>query len=211
MDLKRRHIELCKTEENFKPEIKAVLRVNALKISDEEFVRRLKRKIRLTKIKNIEHAYYAEADFSLASTPEYLLGLYYIQELASQFAVKVLDPKPTEIIMDLCASPGSKTTQIAQEMNNNGSIITLDLGQRIQKLKNNLERMGVANCIVYKGDAKFFESNLKADKILLDVPCSGNYVIEQDWFRKRTISDIKACAIEQKEILRNAVRLVKKD
>ena len=82
---------------------------------------------------------------------EHLLGYYYIQELASMLPVLVLQPKPNETILDLCSSPGSKTTQIAAEMKNTGTIIANEISiKRIKILANNLERCGVSNAIITK-------------------------------------------------------------
>ncbi len=222
MDLKKRHVELCKTERGYNLEEsdrRQVIRINTLKVNEEDVVKRLKSKdVRLEKVNGLNHAYYADSEFSLSSMPEYLFGYFYIQEIASQYAPLVLNPKSTDIVLDMCASPGSKTTQIAQMMDNKGNIVALDIGIRINKLKNNLERMGVENTIVIKSDARFFEAKIKNsndkilfDKILLDAPCSGNYVIEKDWFNKRTIEDVKGCSIEQRDLIRNAVKNLKDD
>ena len=115
----------------------------------------------------------------LGRATEHLLGYYYIQELASMLPIIALNPKPNEKILDLCASPGSKTTQIASEMNNSGLIIANEksLG-RIKILSSNLERCGVTNTIITRADGiKLCENLAKQkiffDKILVDAPCSG--------------------------------------
>ncbi len=90
-----------------------------------------------------------------------------------------LNPQPNEFILDLFASPGSKTTQIAANMNNQGTILANDLKlQRIKILSANLERCAVTNTIISRKDAialcaKLSSSKIKFDKILLDAPCSG--------------------------------------
>ena len=224
MDLKKRHIELCKTERGYEFETRQVIRINTLKANEEDVVKRLKEKdVNLIKVNGLNHAYYADSEFSLSSMPEYLFGYFYIQEIASQYVPIVLNPNSTDIVLDMCASPGSKTTQMAQMMGNKGNIIALDVGVRINKLKYNIERMGIENTIVIKSDARFFEAKLKGnsnnanenkllfDKILLDAPCSGNYVIEKDWFKKRTIEDVKGCSLDQRELIRNAIKNLKDD
>ena len=163
------------------------LRVNTLKISEDVLLKRLRAlNAKLEKIPFTKYGYYFDADFSLGATPEYLMGYYYLQEAASQLPVQLLNPMPNEKILDMAASPGSKTTQMSQWMNNTGSIIALDIdSQRLSALRNNLERCGVCNVIIYKKDARFSNDlKIEFDKILLDAPCSGNYVIEEGFFLK---------------------------
>jgi len=214
IDLKRRHRELSgNPQEGDNINLRQSIRINTLKGNEKEIISRLKgRGIKLEKIAFLKYGYWADADFSLASTEEYLQGFFYIQEAASQMAVEWLGPKEGELILDCCASPGGKTSQIAQHMNNKGTLIALDIGQRIEKLRNNLERLGVENCIIYQQDARYFElpKGIKADKMLLDVPCSGNYAIEKDWYKKRTIKDIRTSSRLQKEIVRGAIHNLKK-
>ncbi len=115
----------------------------------------------------------------LGNAIEHILGYYYIQEISSMMSVLALAPEPNDFVLDLFASPGSKTTQIASKMNAQGTIIANDLKlDRIKILSSNLERCGVSNCIVTKNDAialcsKLSKSPFKFDKILLDAPCSG--------------------------------------
>lgn len=110
---------------------------------------------------------------------EHLLGYYYIQELASMLPIIALQPKVNEKILDLCAAPGSKTTQIAAEMNNKGLIIANEISMgRIKILASNLERCGITNTIITRKEGralckKLKEQDFKFDKILLDAPCSG--------------------------------------
>jgi tRNA (cytosine49-C5)-methyltransferase len=107
---------------------------------------------------------------------EHLLGHYYVQELASMLPLIALDPKPNEIIIDLCAAPGSKTTQAAARMENKGTIIANEVSiGRLKILATNTERCGVTNTIITKKEGAAFlkEINIKFDKILIDAPCSG--------------------------------------
>lgn len=191
--------------------IRKSIRVNTLKISEEELLARLKIKMRLEKIRFTDAGYWADADFALSSTPEYLQGYYYIQEAASQLSSKVLSPEKEESVLDMCAAPGSKTTQLAQLMCNQGTIIALDSNNsRIIALKNHLERCGVKNCLVYHKDAIHADDiNIKFDRILLDAPCSGNFTTDPDWFNKRDIEGIKTMARTQKLLLQTAVDLLK--
>jgi len=110
---------------------------------------------------------------------EHLLGYYYIQEIASMLPVLALNPKGHERVLDLCASPGSKTTQIAARMSNKGLLIANEVKfGRIKILSANTERCGVMNMLITKRDGialckRLKEENFLFDKVLLDAPCSG--------------------------------------
>lgn len=193
--------------------IKKALRVNTLKIDEKELVKILKDKgVRLNKIDFLDHGYEFESDFSMGSTPEYLKGYYYLQEAASQVPVNVLGAMPEETILDMSAAPGGKTTQIAEYMKNRGVLVAIDsTSQRIPSLKNNIERMGVRNSIVYLKDARFAgDLRISFDRILLDAPCSGNYCVENDWFLKRTKQDFDNKAGVQKQLIGEAFQMLKK-
>lgn len=201
-------------EEGFttKVNIRQCLRINTLKANPQELILRLKNnKVELEKVPYLEQGYFYKAGFSLGATPEYLQGFYYLQEAASQLPVQVLDPKPGEEVLDMAAAPGSKTTQIAQKMENKGIIVALDNNSyRLKSLANNLERTGVSNCLVYKKDARFcFDLGKKFGKILLDAECSGNLAIEQKFFEKTTKEGILRNAKTQKELLRAAIKSLK--
>lgn len=194
--------------------LKDSLRVNILKITEKDLIQRLKKlKVKLTKIPYTDNGYFYESKFSLASTTEYLNGYFYIQESASQLPAKVLNAQPEEKILDMCASPGSKTTQIAAMMQNQGIIMAIDNdSRRLLSLRNNLERCNVKNTILYKKDARFISDfKIEFDKILLDAPCSGNYIIEEKFFQIKNIQGIMERARIQKELLKAAVRVLKKN
>jgi len=189
------------------------IRVNTLKISESELIKRFRDKgVTLKKVSELKYCYSLDKqDFSLASTPEYLQGFFYIQEVASQVPALVLDPKPGDSVLDMCAAPGSKTTQLAQLMNNGGVIVALDVkNDRLRVLGNNLERCGVENVLVYNKDAKYVQDlSIQFDKVLLDAPCSGNFVIEKDWFMIRDIGGIVENSIVQRSLLKSALSVLK--
>lgn len=206
----KRYSEICKNfsyEESPKLEqVRNVLRVNTLKIDDEQLIKRLKHnKIKIEKI-FLPHAYKFKSEFSLASTTEYLQGYFYLQEAASQIPALVLSPKEKDIVLDMCAAPGSKTTHLSQLMNNKGIIVALDNNSaRLNALKSNCLRCDCRNVLCYKKDARFaFDLKKKFDKILLDAPCSGNFVIEPDFFNKKNLQGFLERARLQKELLRAA-------
>lgn len=192
-----------------KIDIRPSIRINTLKTQENNVLNSLEDLgVKLEKIKHLMHGYHYDSRFSLASTNEYLQGYIYIQESASQLPVQVLNPLPGEKVLDMCASPGSKTTQMAQLMDNNGIIICLDIdSRRLLSLRNNLERCNVTNAILYKKDARFASDlNIRFDKILLDAPCSGNYAIEERFFQEKSIHGIMERSRIQKELLKAAVK-----
>ncbi len=193
--------------------VKQALRVNTLRIPEDVLVNRLGNLgVKLSKISWLQNGYFVEhSRFSLGASAEFLLGYYYLQEAAAQLPAEVLDPKPGELVLDCCASPGGKTTQLAQIMQDKGAIVALEKkSHRLLSLRNNLERLGVSNCAVYHIDAaKAGQLGLQFDKILLDAPCSGNYATDDKWFSKRKIEDIRKSALFQRGLLKAAMAVLK--
>jgi NOL1/NOP2/sun family putative RNA methylase len=190
------------------------IRVNTLLASHEEVVGKLEaRGVKLTPIPWLRDGLYVEGGESSAGASfEYLLGLYSIQEAAAQFAVEVLTPMAGEVILDMCAAPGGKTSQAAAWMGNEGAIVAVDVKRdRLYALENNLERTSVENCVAYCADAISLDyGGTLFDRILLDAPCSGNFVTDREWFRKRDIGDVEKNALEQRRLLTAAVGLLKR-
>ncbi len=197
----------------FAKELQAI-RINNLKISDDELIKKLKAEgIEIEKIPYLDFGYWVKkAKFSPGASSEYLQGYYYIQEAAAQVPAQVLAPKQSDLVLDMAAAPGGKTTHIAQYMKNEGRIIAIDTNPaRIGSLKNNIERLGLKNVLVYVDDArKISNYELKFDKILLDAPCSGNFVDDKEWFGKKTLEGIKERAELQKELLAAAINAANK-
>jgi tRNA (cytosine40_48-C5)-methyltransferase len=189
------------------------IRVNTLLVEREEVERRLTaRGVKLTPIPWLCNGFYAEGGASsVGSTFEYLLGLYAIQEAAAQFPIEILAPSGEEVVLDMCAAPGMKTAQMAASMKNKGAIVSVDVKRdRLYALENNLERLGVENCVAYCADATQLDyGDTQFDKILLDAPCSGNYVTDKEWFTKRDIGDVEKNMLEQRRLLEVAVKLLK--
>lgn len=110
---------------------------------------------------------------------EYHTGQIYVQEAASMVPPLVLDPKPGDIVLDMCAAPGSKTTQMAAMMEGKGIIVANDYkGQRLQSLGINLQRSCLTNVMITLMDGKRFHG-FEFDKILVDAPCSGTGTIRK--------------------------------
>jgi len=154
----------------------------------------------------------------LGKTKEHLLGYYYVQEISSMLPMLALRPKPGEIILDLCASPGSKTTQAAAMMNNEGTIIANEVNMgRIGILNSNLERCGVMNTIVTRKEGvalceRFLKkSQMRFDKILVDAPCSGEGTLRKSpkTFEMWNLNMIKKLAGVQKQLAVAALKILK--
>ncbi|MDD3263301.1 MAG: RsmB/NOP family class I SAM-dependent RNA methyltransferase [Candidatus Nanoarchaeia archaeon] len=195
------------------------IRINTLKISENNMLKIFdKKNIKYVKT-NVELCYeILESEFNVVSMVEYLLGYFYIQDYGSQLIPYLLEPKENDLILDMASAPGSKTTQIAQMTNNKSKIVALELNfERISKLESNIDRLNIDNLVVLNIDAKdflnddiFSDNKMEFDKILLDAPCSGNYLIEEDWFFKRSEDDINEVAYVQSKLLNNAFNLLKK-
>jgi NOL1/NOP2/sun family putative RNA methylase len=204
-------------EKVIKSRILKSFRINTLKISKKEILPRLvERGWKLKQIPWWKNGYWVDVPTeNLTNTIEYCLGYYYIQEAASMIPPLVLDPKPDEIILDACAAPGSKTTQIAELMKNSGAIIANDYNlKRLKALRGNLQRLGVMNCVVTYMDIRdFWKTGLKFDKILLDAPCSGTGSIVSSWriMKECSISTIKRLSNYQKILLKSVVKCLKED
>ena len=188
------------------------IRCNTLKISPEELKIKLEKKgWKIRQIwENYSEVMIVENELppgELGRSIEHLLGYYYIQELASMLSIIALAPKKNELILDLCASPGSKTSQMASQINNSGTIIANDVKiERIKILASNLERCGVSNTIITREDGvalceKLKLQNLKFDKILLDAPCSGEGTMR---------SSVKTCLMWNPNTIKSLSKLQKK-
>ena len=145
----------------------------------------------------------------IGATPEYLSGQYMLQSASSFLPVLAMDPHPSEKILDMCASPGGKTTYIGQLMKNEGLIVANDFKkERIKSLFFNIHRMGIKNCIITNYDGREFAKLYnKFDRVLLDAPCSGLGVISKDKSVKmnRTYKEILNNSRLQKELILAAI------
>ncbi|MFX1277735.1 MAG: RsmB/NOP family class I SAM-dependent RNA methyltransferase, partial [Promethearchaeota archaeon] len=150
---------------------------------------------------------------NLGSLHEFLQGYYYLQNIASMLPPIILDPKPDELVIDMCAAPGSKATQLAQIMKNKGKLVLIEKNKkRIPALEINLRKLGITNFIILNYDASDVQKlNIKADRILLDAPCTGEGLIRQDNTRKKSKSliDIKKMATLQKRLLIAGLNVLK--
>ena len=154
----------------------------------------------------------------LGKTREHSLGYYYIQGIESMMPILALQPKPDELLLDLTAAPGSKTTQASAMMKNSGTIIANDFKiERIKALISNIERCGCSNCIVTRHDAvilckKLKKLGIRFDKILIDPSCSGEGTFHRpENLRNWQIGRIKTYSWQQKKISASSIDLLREN
>jgi tRNA (cytosine40_48-C5)-methyltransferase len=191
------------------------IRINSVNSKGKNLEERLQAiGVKLKKIPFLETGYWVRSSkVSVGATAEYLLGLYSIQEAAAQIPATLFSDLRGKTVLDACAAPGGKTVQLADFMGNTGVLVALDVKKRrLAALSNHLERCHVSNTVVYNIDARRVSRlKLKFDRILLDVPCSGNFVGERDWFKRRTLADVRRNAKLQREILTEAAECLRDD
>ena len=214
--------ELDKYLEILKKPVQNSIRCNILKIRPEQLLDRLKGKgwEVAQPFKGFPEIMIIKNDLApgeLGRSLEHLLGYYYIQEISSMLPVLALDPKPGDLVLDLASAPGSKTTQIAAAMKNEGTIIANDVNlKRLKILASNMERCGVTNAIITRKDGIAMCNRLKEqgflfDKILVDAPCSGEGTLRSSpatylMWNPRTIKTLSRL---QKNLLAAAIEILK--
>ncbi len=183
------------------------IRVNTLATSIDEELDRLKVKgFELQPVADLPYAFRVlQSPLTVGATTEYLLGHYMLQSPASMWAVETMTPKDDQLVVDMCAAPGGKTTLIAQLMGNQGVLVATDINRnRIRSLRSNLSRMRVENSFVMRMDAaRLPELGIQADVVLLDAPCTGEGLIPVDPSRKtsRTPEDIVTLSQVQRKLV----------
>lgn len=206
--------ETVKLGEAFNQKAKLSFRFNSLKISQKDLERALElKKIKYRKGSFFENFYWIESKIDLEYLFFFQKGYVYPQDESAGFPVRLLSPQPGETILDMCAAPGGKLTYISELMKNSGKLIALDLNpERMEKVKENCERLGVRNVSFKIGDARNYSIE-PVGRILIDAPCSGLGVLGRNsdarWQKKK--EDIKRLGELQSAILLNAAKLVKKD
>lgn len=157
------------------------LRVNNLKISTEDFLKISP--FKLTPIPWIENGFYYEEDEKPAKHPYYYAGLYYIQEPSAMTPANVLPINEGDVVLDMCAAPGGKSTELAAKLNNTGLLVTNDISNsRTKALLKNVEINGCNKICVLNEDPKLIADRFSEffDKILIDAPCSGEGMFRKD-------------------------------
>lgn len=188
------------------------LRVNTSKITIEEFTAIFSHP--LSPAPFAKHSFYLDAEHKAGSDPLHHAGAYYMQEPSAASAVTVLDPQPGEKILDLCAAPGGKSTQIAALIGEHGLLWSNEyVPARARILQQNLERWGVRNQVVSSKDTTPLCNGLNNffDAVLVDAPCSGEGMFrkEPQALNEWSEDNILLCATRQNAILDNASKAVR--
>ena len=197
------------------------IRTNTLKISPEELKKRLEDYgWKLRQLEDHPEVMQVLSELKpgeIGKTKEHILGYYYVQEITSMMPIIALEPRPNDILLDLCAAPGSKTTQAAVAMENTGTIIANDVSiGRISILSANLERFGITNTIITRHEGlqltkRLKELSFRFDKVLVDAPCSGegNLRLSPKTFEEWSINLVKKMGAVQKQLASKALESLK--
>ena len=187
------------------------VRVNKLKYSEEEFEEFLKEKD-IQIIKKVDSVYYVNSGL-IINSKEFKEGKIIAQDASSYLAAKNLGAKPNELVLDICAAPGGKTAVLAEEMENKGEIIAIDIHQHKKKLiEENMKKLGIDIVKATVLDARNVnKQGRKFDKILVDVPCSGYGVIRKkpEILYTKNRENVEELASLQLEILNSAADILK--
>jgi 16S rRNA (cytosine967-C5)-methyltransferase len=195
---------------NRRPDL--TLRVNRLKIQFDYFLGQLtQHQIQYTRSAYLDYFVRVQRMAGIGSSDMFRQGFFSVQDESGGMAVQLLDPKPGERVIDLCAAPGGKTMFIGELMKNVGEIVAVDRYEtRLNLVKNSAQRLGVANAHFVVADASTIQLP-QADKVLVDAPCSGLGVLakkpDSKW--RREPEDIRELVKLQQAILENAMALVK--
>lgn len=199
----------------FESEYKPYLRISPFTEKDK-LIEELKRyDITLESVANLPIAFRITSGKNVVGkTLEFILGKYYIQSLSSMIPPLVLNPLEGDAVLDLCAAPGSKTTQLAELMNNRGTLIANEIStERLKSLVFNVDKMSLVNVGILHGKGELlsrqFENSF--DKILVDAPCSALGITQKkgevsNWW---DIRKAEAMSDQQFRLLVSAIKMCK--
>lgn len=204
----------------FKNKRPTTFRINTLKKNSKEFVKKDLKENKIEYVKGpIDNSYIVTkiGKVNLSYTDSFNKGYIYLQELSSMLPPIILDPKETDVILDMTAAPGSKTTQIANIVNNKAKILAVEKSRiRYMKLDHNVKlqsaKVRTLNDNVLALNKKFPEFNTYFDKILLDAPCSseGRFILNNEkTYKYWSLRKIKEMQKQQKRLIKKAVDMLK--
>lgn len=193
------------------------LRFNTLKVQSPEERMRILKTLKTSSDKKVSWAnaaYYFDENVRPGKHPYHEMGLYYIQEPSAMSAAALLAPKPGMRVLDLCAAPGGKSTQLATYLGDSGLLVLNEINtQRSRILSQNIERMGIKNAIVTNEDSFVLASHFPGffNAIQVDAPCSGEGMFRKlpEAIEQWSMENVAICAARQKEILDNAAVMLK--
>lgn len=188
------------------------IRVNTLKISVEDFLDICP--FHLTKVPWTDNGFYVDRKEKPSKHPFYHAGLYYIQEPSAMAPASYLPVNPGDKVLDLCAAPGGKSTELGAKLQGEGVLVSNDVSiSRTKALIRNIEVFGIRNSVILCTEAKYLVPSLTGyfDKILVDAPCSGEGMFRKgnheikNWQQKGSEPYAKL----QREIVDDAMNLLK--
>jgi len=186
-------------------------RVNTLKSSVEDVIGSLSDRFEVERVPWCSEGFFVDGE--VGGTIEHQIGLIFSQEASSMIPAIALDVKPGMLVLDMCASPGGKTTQIAQYMNNEGCIVANDVKyDRLNILISNLQRCGVLIAKVTMKDGRFFgRFEGKFDRVLVDAPCSNVGMIRRNYkyLKMWSLRDVYSLSRLQKDLIFAGYRALK--
>lgn len=193
------------------------LRFNTLKVQSHEEIMRILKVLGIYSDKRVswaDEAYYFDENVRPGKHPYHEMGLYYIQEPSAMSAAALLAPKPGMRVLDLCAAPGGKSTQLATYLGDSGLLVSNEINtQRSRILSQNIERMGIKNAIVTNEDSFVLASHFPGffNAIQVDAPCSGEGMFRKlpEAIEQWSVENVAICEARQKEILDNAAVMLK--
>jgi len=188
------------------------LRANPLKISPDSWAKTAP--FSLTPVPFCPTGFYYEPDEQPGKHPHHAAGLYYIQEPSAMAVAEALGPAPGEAVLDLCAAPGGKTTQLGAMMENKGLLVANEIHpKRVKALAENVERLGLTNIVVVNETPEALAERFPGffDKILVDAPCSGEGMFRKEKEAASFWSQayVEECAARQRRILQSAYAMLK--
>jgi 16S rRNA (cytosine967-C5)-methyltransferase len=188
------------------------LRINKLKVEPGYFLTMLdQQQITYAGSSHIDYFVKVRTLSRIGQMELFRNGMFTIQDESAALPCLLLSPRPGERVIDLCAAPGGKTTNIAEMMKNEGEIFAMDKYEaKLNLIRASCERLGLRNVRLQVGNAETVE-HAPVDRVILDVPCSGLGVLAKkpDVKWKRDISDILALTRVQARLLENAAKLVR--
>ncbi len=188
------------------------IRVNTLKISVADFLKICP--FNVTPVPWTDNGFYVSREERPSRHPFYYAGLYYIQEPSAMTPASYLPVEPGDKVLDLCAAPGGKSTELGAKLKGKGILVSNDVSvSRTKALIRNIEMFGIRNSVVLCTEAKYMVPSLHGffDKILIDAPCSGEGMFRKgsnelkNWEQKGSEPYAKL----QREIVDDAVKLLK--
>ena len=210
----KRMQDMLKEEFNEFAESYALESIHGLRVNPLKYKSGSLSMFSLEQIPWCENGFYYLNEDRPGKHPYHDAGVYYIQEPSAMLVGELTDAEPGERVLDLCAAPGGKTTHIAGQMQGKGLLWSNEIHpQRAKILSQNVERLGITNCVVSNESADRLADRMPGffDRIVIDAPCSGEGMFRKnpDACGEWSLENVKNCAARQQDILNEADRMLK--